>query len=315
MPRKKHDQFAKEYIKELLTPLGEPKTSSDVNPETLQIDVLFKPSAKKAPPIPYLGLIANMVKTVSVFEIYRNPPSDAEVHSCKLKLYFLEAEIIRQAKRENRSLKKAELPFLWILTPTYSARMLEGFGAKEDKSNKWGKGIYFLPKLEKTAIIVINQLPENAETILLRVLGNGNKQKRAIEELKNLPLDSNLRQNLMELLANWYVSLRGKTGLSEKEQEEFMQLTEAYLKIRDGWKEEGRAEGLQEGRAEVLQEVQQKNRELFESLLQNRFGTLDDDLRSVIDEIIKLSVPELSTLLMNINNISRSDLLTRFGRE
>ncbi len=51
--------------------------------------------------------------------------------------------------------------------------MLAGFGAKESNSSKWVKWIYFLPKFEKTAIVVINQLPENAETILLRVLGKG----------------------------------------------------------------------------------------------------------------------------------------------
>jgi len=39
-----HDQFAKEYLRELLSPLGIVETSKEVRPEVRQIDLLFTPS-------------------------------------------------------------------------------------------------------------------------------------------------------------------------------------------------------------------------------------------------------------------------------
>jgi hypothetical protein len=40
-----HDQFAKEYLQELLSPLGEVETSKDVTAEVREIDVWFQPTS------------------------------------------------------------------------------------------------------------------------------------------------------------------------------------------------------------------------------------------------------------------------------
>jgi len=44
MTRQPHDQLAKEYLEELLAPLGEVKTSKDVKSEVQEIDVWFVPT-------------------------------------------------------------------------------------------------------------------------------------------------------------------------------------------------------------------------------------------------------------------------------
>ena len=77
---------------------------------------------------------------------------------------------------------ESELPILWILTPTFSSRMIAGLGATEIVED-WVKGVYFLPNILKTAIVVIHQLPENEDTLWLRVLSRsqsstGNALKR-----------------------------------------------------------------------------------------------------------------------------------------
>ncbi len=46
MTRFIHDQFAKQYLKELLTPLGNVETSRDIAGEVRQIDVFFAPKAE-----------------------------------------------------------------------------------------------------------------------------------------------------------------------------------------------------------------------------------------------------------------------------
>ncbi|MDJ0500971.1 MAG: hypothetical protein PX483_08980, partial [Nostocales cyanobacterium LE14-WE4] len=169
MTRQPHDQLAKEYLEELLAPLGEVKTSKDVKSEVQEIDVWFVPTTTAINS--ELGLLGKMAVTSCLFEPYRNAPNEIEIRSCLLKLYSVQGELLRQAKREKRSISEEELPFLWILTPTCSERILEGFGAKTKEG--WEKGVYFLPKYQKAAIVAINQLPMTEDTLWLRVLGKG----------------------------------------------------------------------------------------------------------------------------------------------
>ena len=206
MTRQSHDQFAKEYLEELLTPLGTIKKSEKVKSEVQEIDVWFEPfSAQIQENLP-LGLLGKMAKNQCLFDHFRNPPSEIEIRSCLLKLYAVYGDVVRKAKRENRNIAESELPILWILTPTFLSRMIAGLGANEIVED-WIEGVYFLPNILKTAIVVIHQLPENEDTLWLRVLGKGGTQKRAVEELTELPENNPFRENLLEILADWRKNL------------------------------------------------------------------------------------------------------------
>lgn len=56
MTRQPHDQFAKEYLEELLTPLGIIKKSKKVKSEVQEIDVWFEPVSLNTNPDLPLGL-------------------------------------------------------------------------------------------------------------------------------------------------------------------------------------------------------------------------------------------------------------------
>ena len=93
------------------------------------------------------------------------------------KLYAVHGEVLRKAKRTSKTLTEVELPVLWILTPTFSGRMIEevvgippSFLPEEGMKEEWGKGVYFSPSLFKTGIVAIHQLPVNEETLALREL-------------------------------------------------------------------------------------------------------------------------------------------------
>ena len=43
MTRQQHDQFAKQYLEELLSPLGTVEISREVTDEVRQIDIFFSP--------------------------------------------------------------------------------------------------------------------------------------------------------------------------------------------------------------------------------------------------------------------------------
>jgi Domain of unknown function (DUF4351) len=77
----------------------------------------------------------------------------------------LQGELSRQAKRERQAkLTEADLPHLWILTPTLSVEKLADFGAIKDVET-WGEGIYLFFNLK--IILDIKQSKNTDEAELM----------------------------------------------------------------------------------------------------------------------------------------------------
>jgi hypothetical protein len=164
-------------------------------------------------------------------------------------------------------------------------------------------GVYFLPELQKTALVAINQLPTTAETLWLRLLGRDATQRQAVDELVALPEGHPSRRNVLELLANWRINLAVGENLSNEDRELIMNLSPAYLRWRAETLEEGKQEGWQEGR-------QEERRQMVENLLRVRFGSIDQELSRAIAFLLPLPTEELTRLLLTL---SREELLERFG--
>ncbi len=197
MTRFIYDQFAKDYLEELLSPLGEVQSPRRVAGEVRQIDVYFVPTASPTNDPATLGLLGRLATTTALFEPFRNAATTQEICDCLLKLLEVRGELQRESNRNSRNLSEHELPKLWILTPTASVQLLSGFGA--NLRENWPSGVYFMPEYLRTGIIALHQLPRTPETLWLRILGRGNSQKQAIDELENLPRDSQFRATALEL--------------------------------------------------------------------------------------------------------------------
>ncbi len=206
MTRFIHDQFAKDYLEELLKDYGEVKPSEKVSGEIKEIDVLFTPSAQQASNLQVLGLLGIFAEYPAIIEPFRNAASADEICDCILKLLEVKAELRREAKANKIKLQDSEIPKLWVLTPTISELKLSSFGAiqKED----WCTGVHFLPEALRTAIVAIHQLPETPETLWLRLLGRGSKQEQAIVELQALPPNSPFQKAALELVYNLRENLK-----------------------------------------------------------------------------------------------------------
>ena len=228
---KPHDQFAKNYLEQLLSPLGTVEISKEVSDETRQIDLFFSPNAEQNRN--YLGLLGRIVLNTVLIEPYRNPPNCSEIRNCLAKLLTILSELQRQAKRENQSYNEDNAPRLWILSPSAGITVLEGFGAKLDPD--WPEGVYFLPSLYRTAIIAINQLPVTPETLWLRLLGRGKTQDQAVRELLELPQGNAFRE--MEI----------NNILETEDREVFMTLSQTYQEWKEATKREGLEQGLERG--------------------------------------------------------------------
>jgi Domain of unknown function (DUF4351) len=221
-----HDQFAKNLLESLLAPGGQVTTALTIDSEVREIDVYFNPTNDPIR-ISDLGLLARCVTQPAVFEPFRNPVSTPEIRSCMSKLYDLHRETVRQAKKEGRKITEAELPILWILTPTLATPTLIGFGAINEIG--WGNGVYLLPPLQKTVIIVIHQLPAIPETLWFRLLGKGKVQQQAISEVAALPIDSPYRTDALKLFGNLRIILESQKSKKTEDQELIMQLSPLYL--------------------------------------------------------------------------------------
>ncbi|QEI41905.1 hypothetical protein BMF77_02507 [Dolichospermum sp. UHCC 0315A] len=303
MTRFIHDQFAKQYLTELLISYGQIEMSKDITSEVRQIDVLFTPASPFPDGIESLGLLGRMAKNSSytIFEPFRNAVSKSEIRSCMGKLFDIHADLERQTKRNNTRINEEELPYLWIFTPTASADILESFNFTLDEEN-WGKGIYFLGKALKTVLIVIHQLPTTPETLFLRVLGRGKVQRQAVEELEalseNSPFLTNIIQLVHDLIAVLSARQEKEHDIDQDDQELIMKLSEMYEQQLAEIKKQEREEG-------VLRE----RRAMIESILQVRFGELDSELATIIDQVIAMTREEFTPLLLQL---SREELLARF---
>jgi hypothetical protein len=293
MTRFVYDQFAKEFLEELLKPLGEVKVPLEIKGEMRQIDVWFAPKQTATAALP-LGLLGRFAATAGLFEPFRNPVTATQICNCLLKLLELRGEFEREAKRNQQRLLEENLPKLWILTPTASLSILSGFHATPDEEN-WGNGIYFLGDYLRTAIVVIHQLPPNPQTLWLRLLGRGSVQEQAIEELLALPLNHPLRSVALQLVTNLKANLQTSENLDEDEQRLIMKLSPLYIQ----WEQDALRRGEEQGQREVV-----------ENLLKARFGSVDEQLAAVVEPMLELPPQEYTVLLLQL---SREELIARFG--
>jgi hypothetical protein len=183
--------------------------------------------------------------------------------------------------------------------------------------------VYFLPEFQKSALIAINQLPVTEDTLWLRVLGKRGTQRQAIDELVALPQQNPFRQTILEILANWRITVNKSENLSEQDRELLMNLSPAYLKWQEETLQQGRLEGIQAGIQAGIQVGRLKGiqtgiqegrlegqRQMAENFLRVRFGELDQELSDAIAPMLQLPPPELTRLLFNL---SREELLIWFG--
>ncbi|NEQ36926.1 MAG: flagellar assembly protein H [Okeania sp. SIO3I5] len=303
MTRFIHDQFAKDYLEELLSPFGECQAPLEIRSEIRQVDVFFTPktSSQNAPEV--LGLLGKLASNISLFEPFRNPVSINEIRTCVLKLLEVHTDYIRRANREKTKITEENYPKLWILTPTASSKILENIGAKNDGDN-WGEGIYLLAPFLRTGLVVIHQLPETLDTLWLRMLGRGSVQQKAIDTLETLPQGNPFRENALLLLSSLRSNLEVSSELEEEDRDLIMRLSPLLLDKLEAATQSGIEQGARVERTTII-----------ENLLIMKFNSLDEQLRDIIEPILSLSPEEFSSLLLQLPQLSREELLARFSSE
>jgi hypothetical protein len=240
-----HDSFTKEWMEGLLTDFGTVEIEKQIAGEVRKIDLYFCPNPDAIDELKKLGLLGRMLSKLALIEAYRNAVPAWDVRNSREKVFQLEAELEREAVRTKTKLKAIERPFMWVLTPTFSDKLQKKSGGQERRA--WGKGIYFLAELDRTAVIAIHQLPRTIDTLFLRLLGRGKVQADAIDELRALSLDHPYRSTTLHHISRLQVNLKLRQNKSKEIREIIMNLAPAY----DAWLEEVEAKAIAKGGTEV----------------------------------------------------------------
>jgi hypothetical protein len=248
MARNIHDRFTKEWMKQLLPDFGTVEIESQLMGEIRTIDVIFYPDREVLHLLPSLGLLGKMLLEPCAIEAFRNAVPELEIANCCNKRFVLQNELINRARQRKTQLAKRDYPRLWIITPTFSRSLREDF--KADIDPQWGDGIYFRGKAERTGIIVIHELPKTRDTILLRLLGRGNVQARAIKELMALPQDHPYLQETLKHISALQINLKLRQNKTKDIKEVIMNLSPAYEKWHQETIAEGQAKGIIIGEAQ-----------------------------------------------------------------
>ncbi len=307
MTKNPFDQFSKQFFEEFLSPLGEVRINYEIPGEPRFVDIWFTPSTPPIASPQELGILARIAATPCLLEPFRNQPTEKEIRSCWFKLFHLEADLQRQAKREEESISSEQLPRLWIIATSCSHRLLNKLIASEDET--WLPGIYFPSQVLLTGVIVIDKLPLTLETLWLRILGKGVIQQQAINEVIALPKSDNKRSAVLKLLATWKISIEVSSEINVEERELIMNLSQAYLE----WEQETELRGVERGK-EIGKEIgkEEERRQIVENLLLARFGSLDQELAAIVPLILNLQPQEYTGLLLQLSSLSRELLLARF---
>lgn len=100
MTRTMHDSFAKEWMQELLTDFGEVEIEKQIAGEVRKIDVYFCPNPTALESLKAFGLLGRMLSKPMLMEPFRNAAIEWDVRNSREKVFQLEGELTREAKRK-----------------------------------------------------------------------------------------------------------------------------------------------------------------------------------------------------------------------
>jgi hypothetical protein len=158
----------------------------------------------------------------------------------------------------------------------------------------YGDGYYLLANGLGGTVVAIAELPTVPETLWLRLLGKGDTQERAIAELLELPGRDPKRESALNLLVSWRINMEIVEEFQQEEREIQMALSQAYLE----WENQTERRGLERGREEAIR-----------SLMQLRYGSIDETLEALLPQLLALSTEHYTRLLLEL---SKDDLIAHF---
>ncbi|MEC4813295.1 MAG: flagellar assembly protein H [Scytonema sp. PMC 1069.18] len=218
------DQLSRQLLRGLLSQFGEFKTNVEIPTEPYYINIWFAPASQPPANPEALGVLNRIATTPCLIEPFCDELTEDDVQDCMAKLLRKQSQFQRQLNIEDEDALEEQLPKLWVLAPSVSEDVPDGFNAT--LSDEWFEGIYFLAPFLRSVIIAIDELPQIQETLLLRILGKGATQRQAIYEASALPKEDPRRSTILRLLATWKMGLKASAEIDREDRELLMILSD-----------------------------------------------------------------------------------------
>ena len=251
-----YDQYAKDTLRALLTPVGPLDIEKEVRPEAQRVDLFFTPARDRIAKLTLLGLLGRLTRRPCSLEHFHNTPAGLIIIECLRKhlnlCHLLSLEPI----------PPPAMPLVWVLSSGRPDGALAGLGLTQGRG--WPRGVYLAPSLLRLGVVAINELREERDTLLLRLLGSGRTLKRATAELRRLPPDALEVQVVLPILIRYHLEAATDPDRTS-EDKEFLMSTQDVVAM---WEQRVRQEGLDKGRQEMAVAARQALLVLYEV----RFG-------------------------------------------
>jgi hypothetical protein len=272
----RYDQFAKNLLRDALTPAANAETEVEVTVARQMIDVWCVPDPARDAERARLGLLGEMATEPSLFEPFRNTPSLDRVRSCLRKQLNWHHELERRARSAAGVAPEAEepevtpmvpFPTLVVISPGRPETVLGGFGCRRVR-----RGVYQAVRDLKLRVVVLAELPQTRQTLLLRLLGKGRVLLQALSDLERLSDDAWEKGIATPLLLHFhFVTAASATNEEDEMSAEIQAWYEEYQQKQKKSREEALRQGLEQGRKQGLNEGA---RSLLLRQLSARFGNL-----------------------------------------
>jgi hypothetical protein len=274
MAQYKHDRFFKFYVQALYKTKGETRKNIQVrNDEDLEIDCMFVAQSdkfgwqqedlglldrlmKKHPTIiveHYSGYLNQKNLNISITRknLYWEPKEAELIEAVRVELQLKKSEQLQQESREQIDWQN---PFTWVLAVNCGDKLLNLCEAKP--LTEYGEGVYELSKFLRMGIVVIDRLPENPDTLWLKMLGDKDSARRAFGEIEQLSPNRREKNDIIKTSLKYCVYLRGlPTESLTDEEQDFMRTMEQV----DAWLEAEIAEAQDRKQQEIALNLLRKN--------------------------------------------------------
>jgi hypothetical protein len=241
--RTRHDEWVKRALSRWFEGLGDLQIDVRIAGEGRRGDVLFSEKGNNPDRRRRLGVLGELARGIVLFEPFRNPLTAHALTTCVIKALELTAERARAARRARKKQSTVETTLLCAITPSMSADLMAEVEATPLDAQR--PGVYRLAPVWHTVIVIVDRLSVDASTMWLRLLGRGQVQARAVQDLLELSAQDPLRNATLQLLVAWQQSLPPPGQQSEDEREMTMNLEQVY----ERWERKVKAEGKREGKA------------------------------------------------------------------
>jgi hypothetical protein len=267
------DRLAKNLWAGTLAQKGDAQTGLETSPDAQVIDLWFEPRRE---PQEDLGLLGQMTREPCILESYSGTVTLDEARQCVRKQLGRYQEL----QNKDATLWKAP-PRLWIVSTGVPVAAL-GLGFEPYRG--WPRGFYALAEAWRAQLVVRSELPRERATLLLRVTGTRRVLDEAVEDLKQEPWDSKMRQIAVRELARMHIELREEPGERTAEEEEFAMtgeemLREVEARAREQGEKQGREQGEKEGREEGREEGA---RRMVRLTFERRFGPMPSSVEEAV---------------------------------